>query len=657
MGKPESLQKSSVERSQSSNSISSLLRNRFKKTQQEDNKQQKSPQTEIAETAEQNGSIAQTTEEQDLTLEQYRNQMKEQSTASQEDLCHPQDGFLNRWGLWGQEQQSNWSGWMGPFGRKAETQSQTNAPSNEIERNARGWWGWPWSAAALENSKDQASVRTSEDERVKTAIDQLSVLGPQIQRTTSWAFETHYGDKGGELSIFGTSTSNSPVHCESLPKTQYENQEASVEKLEESFCDVVPDLTYTYRDLTRRTKLRLLLSKICPVLLVPPEMHLYHDPTFNQPLSDKVETKKALVISIHGFLPFKMIKSLIGQPTGSADVMTGKTTECLREWGRNHGVNMDIETISMDGSGRILERVNSCLYLLLDNWLDSILTCDYLFVASHSQTVPVAIHIISRLITAGYLDNIEKAGLISISGVCLGPYKGLDSRLSVRAYTPFENEVLMELFDFQDDETVQSKELVRHIDILLRKNVKLTFVGSMDDQFVPLYSSMCAHLNHPNIYRCVYMKDDTPAFLRQLVTLVMIVRNLNYDDHELLVEINSYLQGTLGAGSHGNIITNKNVYRAGIANTLETSNSIVQHCLNVKTINVKKFCFNQYHLPWCLRGFLQEVLKLRNFPARKLLQNLFDAYRQWDPQSKQHKDLKYTIEVLGKSPIAELCMD
>ncbi|KAG7895037.1 hypothetical protein KL908_001387 [Ogataea polymorpha] len=657
MGKPESPQKSSVERSQSTNSISSLLKNRFTKNQQDDNKQLKSPQTDIAETPEQDGNNSQTTEEQDLTLEQYRSQIKEQSGTSQEDLSHAQDGFLNRWGLWGQEQQSSWSSWIGTFGRQTATQSHTNAASNVAESEVRGWWGWPWSAAANENSKDQASLRTREDERVKAAVDQLSVLGPQIQRTTSWAFETHYGNKGGELSIFGTATSNSPVHCESLPKTQYENQEASIDKLEETFSDVVPDISYNYRDLTRRTKLRLLLSKICPVPLVPPEMHLYHDPTFNEPLLGKTETKKALIISIHGFLPFKMIKSLIGQPTGSATIMTEKITDCLREWGRNHGVNMDIETISMDGSGRILERVNSCLFLLLDNWLDSILNCDYLFVASHSQTVPVAIHVISRLITAGYIDNIEKAGLINISGVCLGPYKGLDSKLSVRAYTSFENDVLMELFDFQDDETVQSKELARHIEILLRKNVKLTFVGSMDDQFVPLYSSMCAHLNHPNIYRCVYLKNNTPEFLRQLVTLVMIVRNLNYDDHELLVEINSYLQGTLGAGSHGNIITNKNVYRVGIANILETSNPVAHHRLNVKPINVKKFCFNQYHLPWCLRGFLQEVLKLRNFPTRELLQNLFDAYRQWDPQSKQHKDLKYTIEVLGKSPIGELCMD
>ncbi|KAG7819579.1 hypothetical protein KL909_002358 [Ogataea angusta] len=657
MGKPESPQKSLVERSQSTNSISSLLKSRFKKNPQDDNKQQKSPHTDIVETPEQDGDIARTTEEQDLTLEQYRSQIKEQSTTSEEDLGHEQDGFLNRWGLWGQEQQSSWSSWIGPFKHHAETQPQNNAASNVTGREARGWWGWPWSAAANENSKDQVSVRTSENERVKAAIDQLSVLGPQIQRTTSWAYESHYGEKGGELSIFGTSTSNSPVHCESLPKTLYENQEASIDRLEESFCDVVPSLTYNYRDLTRRTKLRLFLSKICPIPLVPPETHLYHDPTFNEPLLDKNETKKALVISIHGFLPFKMTKSLIGQPTGSADIMTEKTTECLREWARNHGINIEIETISMDGSGRILERVNNCLFLLLDNWLDSILNCDYLFVSSHSQTVPVAIHIISRLITAGYLDNVEKAGLINISGVCLGPYKGLDSKLSVRAYTPFENNILMELFDFQDDETAQSKELVRHIEIILRKNVKLTFVGSIDDQFVPLYSSMCAHLNHPNIYRCVYLKDDTPAFLRQLVTLVMVVRNLNYDDHELLVEINSYLQGSLGAGSHGDIITNKNVYRVGIANTLETSNPVVQHRLNVKPINVKKFCFNQYHLPWCLRGFLQEALKLRNFPTRELLQNLFDAYRQWDPQSKQHKDLKYTIEVLGKSPIGELCMD
>ncbi|KAH3660314.1 hypothetical protein OGAPHI_006900 [Ogataea philodendri] len=659
MGKKDPSTKSSVERSQSSASISSLIKSPFRKQQHDDGKQHKLPQpqpSEIPEPEQVDQSENGPTEESDLTLEEYRSKLKEQSSTLHDEPETEQQGILNRFGFWG-KQQDSWTTWTNPLWRSTEQPNdQPDESANTEQAPAKGWFGWSWMGANNQNSHEQQSAKSIENERAEIAAEQLSNFGPSLARTTSWAFWNGSQNSNGLLSIFGTSSGNSPVRCETVPKTQYETQESSLSKLTTSETPVVPELTYNYRDLTKKTQLRLIVSKISPFPLVKPETHLYHDSTYTQELP-VVETKKALAISVHGFLPFKMVKSLVGQSTGSADYMAEATKSSLVEWGNEHNVNLEIETLALDGSGRILERVNNCLVLLLDNWLDSILNCDYLFVTSHSQTVPVAVHIISRLITAGYADKIQKIGLINLSGICLGPHSGLDSKLSVRAYSNFESDVLMELFDFQDDETAQSKELVRHMEILLRKNVKITFVGSLDDQFVPLYSSLCTHINHPNIYRCAYLKPDTPDFIRKLVELVLLMRNLGFDDHELLVELNTYLQGAPGTGSYGDILQNKNVYRAGIANTLETSNLLAQQDLQVRPINVKKFHFNQYHLPWCLRGFLQETLKLRNFPTKTLLQDLVDAYQEWDPQQKQLKDFKYTLEILSKSPIEELCND
>ncbi|GMG55606.1 unnamed protein product [Ambrosiozyma monospora] len=358
--------------------------------------------------------------------------------------------------------------------------------------------------------------------------------------------------------------------------------------------------------------------------------------------------KKAVVIGIHGFYPVKFTRGLLGESTHTAQEITQRAAKQLHRWSEFNDVPLDIETIALEGYGKVLERASYALQLL-ENWMDSISGCDYLIIASHSQGVPIAINVTSRLINAGYLANVEKIGLINVSGICLGPFSGLDSKLPIKGFSNFEKEILLEIFDFQDPESELSCELRRHLRVLVNRNVKLTFVGSMNDQFVPLYSSLNVVMKHPNVFRCVYIDGDSdqPDFLINLMNLILITKNLCHEDHELLVELSSFLAGEINTAGHSRVLQEENVYLEGLKNTLETTQLIFEQPIKETKINVKEFNMNQYHLPWCLRGFLQELSELKHVDEEEQFSVLQKQFEQWNPVTKEQKELKFCMAVLG----------
>ena len=59
----------------------------------------------------------------------------------------------------------------------------------------------------------------------------------------------------------------------------------------------------------------------------------------------------------------------------------------------------------------------------------------------------------------------------------LGPFKGLNSRLIIRAFTPIENEIINELFQYQNTKSKLSIQLNNAMDNLIENNVKIVFSG------------------------------------------------------------------------------------------------------------------------------------------------------------------------------------
>lgn len=468
--------------------------------------------------------------------------------------------------------------------------------------------------------------------------------------TSVWAIYESGSDH--YLCIAGEKSESHPIKVDfPLPLTQQERQEASLRdsQLAADFEEllVVPQPRTNLRRITKRTYLRLLLSR--KTSLFQPEQHLYlRSPSYRvrKPVSIR---KRALVLGVHTFLPIKFVRTLIGQPTGSAKEFCAniKTSLLNWAWAQDPPVHLDIETIDLEGEGTIQERVAQTLKLL-ENWSSSLASADYLFIASHLQTVPVAIHLAAELLKRKKLDRTEKIGLLNMGGVCMGPMSGLESKVAIRAFSKSENEVIDEIFQLQDSKSEPSISLERSLQYVCNSGkVVTTFAGLAKDTFVPFYSSMYVGAEHPSVYRLAAVED---GFLGSLIRIILTLKNLSYSDHELILEISKFLP----AQNNCSIFSNKSVYENAVENTLGTSHLVNHHDCEFSSVNAKTFRPNPYHLPWCLRGVIQEAIRLKHLDGREVVSELFELFKLWDPSSKAHKELKYCIDIIGKQEIGDL---
>jgi hypothetical protein len=182
---------------------------------------------------------------------------------------------------------------------------------------------------------------------------------------------------------------------------------------------------------------------------------------------------------------------------------------------------------------------------------------------------------------------------------------------------------------------------------MMKMNFKVTFVGSLNDCFAPLYSSLSLHLRHPNIFRAIYIDgtENQADFLVSLFNLILTVKNLNYSDHGLLIELSSFFNGKTGNGGHSKILRNKYAYRNGISNMLNTSDLVYPQSLQEDLLNFQEHTTNSYHIPWCLRGFLEEMEKLqRHFDIDQMIEQLYEEFKSWEPIETKERELWYCMQ-------------
>lgn len=193
----------------------------------------------------------------------------------------------------------------------------------------------------------------------------------------------------------------------------------------------------------------------------------------------KTKIKSAIAIGVHGYFPAPILQKIIGQPTGTSIKFATHAAAAIRSWVDKNQPDMpcDIEQVALEGEGFIADRV-STLWKLLLNWLTHLRNADMILVAAHSQGVPVAIMLVAKLIQLGCLSPTAKVGICAMAGVNLGPFADYKSR--------FFGGSAAELFDFSNPQSRVSLEYASSIEIVLRHGVKVTYVGSMDDQLVSL---------------------------------------------------------------------------------------------------------------------------------------------------------------------------
>ncbi|OJJ50950.1 hypothetical protein ASPZODRAFT_138076 [Penicilliopsis zonata CBS 506.65] len=350
-------------------------------------------------------------------------------------------------------------------------------------------------------------------------------------------------------------------------------------------------------------------------------------------VKDPPQIRKALAIGVHGYFPAPLIRSVLGQPTGTSIRFSNMAANSIRKWTENRGYKCDIEKIALEGEGRIAERVD-LLWKLLLNWMEEIRKADFILLACHSQGVPVAIMLVAKLISFGCL-NATRVGICAMAGVNLGPFPDYKSRwISGSAG---------ELFEFALPYSQVSKDYEIALKSVLGFGVRISYIGSIDDQLVSLESSLFSAVSHPYIYRAVFVdgRVHAPSFLSHLVGFILKLRNLGISDHGLIKELSTPLAGSLYSGEgHSRLYDDENVYLLAVEFALETS-TLSSTSLEIKRANPSPTP-NPYILPFAMRGILEE-----EYVRRELQQETMELLRQfddWRPSTKVLRDVKFRLE-------------
>jgi hypothetical protein len=168
---------------------------------------------------------------------------------------------------------------------------------------------------------------------------------------------------------------------------------------------------------------------------------------------------------------------MIGQPTGTSLRFVGLCADAIRKWAESHGCSdCEIEKVALEGEGRINDRVAN-LWKLLLNWIEHIRQADLVVIACHSQGVPVSIMLLEKLIDLGVLTD-TKIGVCAMAGVALGPFPDYKSSILMGSAA--------ELWEFGDPQSNNSQRFEACLKRVVDFGARITFVGSIDDQLVPM---------------------------------------------------------------------------------------------------------------------------------------------------------------------------
>ncbi|KAH6636373.1 hypothetical protein F5144DRAFT_628429 [Chaetomium tenue] len=370
--------------------------------------------------------------------------------------------------------------------------------------------------------------------------------------------------------------------------------------------------------------------------------------------------KKAIAIGVHGLFPANYLRPMIGQPTGTSIKFANHCAEAIRRWADSHGCeDCEIEKVALEGEGKIGERVEN-LWKLLLNWIDLIRKADLILIGCHSQGVPVSIMLLAKLIELGVVAS-AKVGVCAMAGVSLGPFPDYRSSMGILMGTAAE------LWEFADPQSEVSKRLETSTTAVLNYGARLTYIGSIDDQLVPLESAIYAPVHHPYIYRAVFIdgRIHAPDFIAHLVGFALKLRNLGVSDHGLIRELSTPLAGSLYSGEgHSRLYDDERVYDLAVTHALETTD-IVGPC---EVVHHRRGGGsgdggggsggdggggggsaglsnpNPYHLPWIMRGVLEEDFVKTELSAETA--ELVRQFDDWKPVTKALKDVKYRLEAV-----------
>ncbi|KAL5347687.1 hypothetical protein ACLOAV_007096 [Pseudogymnoascus australis] len=542
--------------------------------------------------------------------------------------------------------------------------SQQNSATSQhkrIEQNSR-WPGlWPVSNSSTTVARPEEN--NSEQEPIKPDLIVGKVDEQRNNATatgSSWAFwskqvpsatrQTTNSDELGEIAVTGQPSQEHPVaavsngpenakagsgtkpHQAKLSRAELPTKTAAVTS-SSSTKSFAPNLLLpSFRNTYHLAESPSIIQQIARLLFRshhPPTNHVFV-------IKDPPRIKKAIAIGIHGLFPAALLRTVIGQPTGTSIRFANHGASAIERWAEKRGFQCDIEKIALEGEGKIGERVDH-LWKLLLNWVEHVRQADFILVSCHSQGVPVAMMLTAKLINLGVVTS-AKIGVCAMAGVSLGPFTDYKSRL-------FSGSAA-ELFDFADLDSEVSRSYHESLSVALKYGVRVTYVGSIDDQLVSLESAVFSPVDHPYIYRSVFVdgRIHAPDFITNLVGFALKLRNLGVSDHQLIKALSAPLAGSLYSGEgHSRLYDEEAIYDLGVQFALETTSVNQNVDLKVQR-SAANSNSNPFQLPWSMRGLLEEdVVKTElDQEAKELLLQ----FEEWKPTTKVLKDVKYRLEVI-----------
>lgn len=490
----------------------------------------------------------------------------------------------------------------------------------------------------FETTMAQTNLAKQNSPPLTTNTDQKTVLN------------TRNGRGNGRRKALNSST-HSPALGLYPPACELRSSDSSIRSGhlnvgQQSISGIFPQLSDNFRVITLATKLRL-FSESLFYGDATTEKHLYTSTERSIGSKKKRLAKKAVVISLHSFLPTKFWKLIIGQSTGNALRFATLALEAIHTWlNENFTEHGHIQHISLEGFGTMNSRVEKS-FELLKNWTHQINEADFVFFVANSIAAPTLFLLAQKIMNSETFNLFHnKIGLMSIAGTNLGPFLGLDTKVVVRAYTQNENEIINELFELQKPTSAISNSVNKAIQSMCARNVKITLVGSVSDQFVPLCSSLHQRIRHPNIFRCVYVEENSevPPFIVQLISLVLTMENMGHGDHNLLWHLLAFIKGAVQvSGSQGIIHSDPDCYEVGVRFALETTS--VRHHRDAREsgnyLAMGDAEKSLYHLPWCVRGVLNDLMNIKNIRNLDLLESLRNKYLCWEPTTRHWRTVKH----------------
>ncbi|TNY24508.1 hypothetical protein DMC30DRAFT_345789, partial [Rhodotorula diobovata] len=367
--------------------------------------------------------------------------------------------------------------------------------------------------------------------------------------------------------------------------------------------------------------------------------------------------KRVVTIGVHGwFTSNNMIKSVMGEQTGTSVKFSTMMHDAVHSYLEAHDLgSFNIQAIALEGQGMVEERVSKLYDQLVgrEEWVRALKMADAVFLATHSQGCVVSTQLLARMLDQGLITGTQ-THLLAMCGIAQGPFVYLYQSIALAPYFNYlESAPARELFEFQNPESVAAIKFLESLRLLLNAGVKVTSVGSINDQVVPLYSALFSGVDHPGILRAVFIDSDafrTSDFLANLVVFSARLRNAGLSDHDLVYHVSEALAGALTGVGHSRIYENPDVYRLAVRYHFETTTLVEPPAaLDVRLAAPPlSMSFNPrdrrnpYLLTWALRGIIEDP-QVRELFGNELTA-LREAYETWRPQTKVLKDVKLKLE-------------